>query len=421
MRSKNHTHPQLAIRIQMKPRPIFIDLCTCAKNLYNRATYIVRQAFFQTGKWVQYVSLYHQLKKEPVYLALKDLSDSYLPQQVLIQVEQVWRSFFNSIKAWKKEPAKFQTRPRIPGYKPKNSYQILNFPRPRVRIRAKRVLFAKNLMDRGFPTFPVDNLPLTAETCVGARLVPFYDRFIVELLYEVQASPFPSSNSPHRAMGLDLGLTNLVTSSDGLLVKGGVAKTINQWYNKQIAHYRSLVARHSPHATTRRIQRLHRRRMNKLTDFFHQVSRRLITYCLQANIDTLVIGYNPRWKQHCNLGKRTNQAFAHLPLLRLVQMLEYKAHLVGMTVVRVNEAYTSQRCSLCGYTAKSNRKSRGRFSCGSCGVKLNTDYNAACNILYRYRKTSQVVPMVPTPSLGSILPDSGCVTHPVQNSFVKVV
>jgi putative transposase len=160
-------------------------------------------------------------------------------------------------------------------------------------------------------------------------------------------------------MGLDLGLTNLVTSSDGLLVKGGVAKSINQWYNKQLAHYRSLATHHSPHTTTRRIQRLHRRRMNKLTDFFHQISRRLIIYCLQANIDTLVIGYNPRWKQHCNLGKRTNQAFVHLPLLRFVRMLEYKAYLVGMTVVRVNEAYTSRQCSQCGYIAKSNRKTRG--------------------------------------------------------------
>ncbi|MHA2096763.1 MAG: hypothetical protein ACW98F_19280, partial [Candidatus Hodarchaeales archaeon] len=62
MRTKKHLRPQLAIRMQMKPRPIFTDLCTCAKNLYNRATYEVRQEFFQTGKWVQYTALYHRLK-----------------------------------------------------------------------------------------------------------------------------------------------------------------------------------------------------------------------------------------------------------------------------------------------------------------------------------------------------------------------
>ena len=89
MRAKKPPHPQLTIRMQMKSRPIFVDLCTQAKNLYNRATYLVRQEFFTKGTWLQYTTLYHQLKHESVYLALKEISDSYLPQQVLRQVEQV--------------------------------------------------------------------------------------------------------------------------------------------------------------------------------------------------------------------------------------------------------------------------------------------------------------------------------------------
>ncbi len=315
MRTKKHPQPQLAIRMQMKPRPIFTELCTCAKNLYNRATYEVCQEFFRTGSWVQYTALYHRLKHEPVYLTLKAISDSYLPQQVLRQIEQTWRSFFNGLKAWKKDPTKFHTRPRIPRYKPKDALHMLNFPRPRVRIRNNQILFAKNLTRRGFPTFPVGSLPLTADTCVGARLVPYYDRFMVEILYEVQELAFPSADSPSRAMGIDLGLTNLVTTSDGLLVKGGVVKTINQWYNKQLAHYRSLATTCNQQLLTRRMLRLHRLRTNRLRDFFHQTSRRIIKYCLTQNIQTLVIGYNPRWKQHCNLGKRTNQSFVQLPFL----------------------------------------------------------------------------------------------------------
>ncbi|MHA1977438.1 MAG: RNA-guided endonuclease InsQ/TnpB family protein [Candidatus Hodarchaeales archaeon] len=405
----------------MKPRPIFIDLCTCAKNLYNRATYEVRQEFFQTGKWLQYTALYHRLKHEPVYLALKTISDSYLPQQVLRQIEQAWRSFFNAIKAWKTDPTKFHTQPRIPRYKPKTGLHMLSFPRPRVRIRNKQILFARNLMSRGFPTFPVGTLPLTEETCVGARLVPFYDRFVVELIYEVQVHLFPVTNLPSRAMGIDLGLTNLVTTSDGLLVKGGVVKTINQWYNKRLAHYRSLATTCNHQLTTRRILRLHRGRTNKLREFFHQTSRRLITHCLTHNIDTLVIGYNVNWKQHVNLGKRTNQAFVQLPFLKFVQMLEYKANLVGMTVIRVNEAYTSQQCSRCGYVNKKNRKSRGLFCCLRCGIQLNADSNAACNILHRFPLNPQVVPTESTLSSGAHLPDSGCVTHPVQNSYYRVV
>jgi hypothetical protein len=124
MRAKKQINPQLTIRMQMKSRPIFVDLFPCSKNLYNRATYLVRQKFFTEGKWLQYATLYHQLKHEPVYLALKDISDSYLPQQVLLQVEQTWRSYFNAIMAWKKDPTKFLTKPCLPRYKPKDGLRF---------------------------------------------------------------------------------------------------------------------------------------------------------------------------------------------------------------------------------------------------------------------------------------------------------
>ena len=397
----------------MKPRPIFVDLCTRAKNLYNYATYQVRQEFFDTGKWLQYTTLYHQIKHEPVYLALKEISDSYLPQQVLRQIEQNWRSYFNAVKAWKKDPSKFQGRPRLPRYKPKYSLHMLNFPRPRVRIRGTEILFARNLMVRGFPTFPVGSLPITAENCTGARLVPFYDRFIIELLYNVEVQAFPVYTDPSKAIGIDLGITNLVTTSDGLLVKGGVVKSINQWYNKQLAYYKSLAKKCNQQESTKRILFLHRKRANKITSFFHQTSRMIINHCLQNNITTLVIGYNPGWKQHCNLGKRINQSFVHIPFHKLLHMLEYKAKLVGITVINVSEAYTSQQCSHCGIIRKSNRKFRGLYICHSCGLRLNADHNAAINISHRLPADSQVVPKVSLTSVFSVQPDRGAVTPPV--------
>jgi putative transposase len=358
----------------MKSRPIFVDLCTRSKNLYNYATYVVRQELFDTGNWIQYTELYHQLKHKPVYLALKEISDSYLPLQVLRQVEQTWRSYFRAIKVWKKDPSKFHGRPRLPGYKAKNGLHMLNFPRPRVRIRGTMVLFARNLMVRGFPTFPVGSLPLTVETCSGARLVPFYDRFVVELLYEEQIESFSKCNkTAPMAIGLDLGLNNLVATSDGLLVKGGVVKTINQWYNKQLAMYRTLAEKQNQQFTTNRIQRMHRIRANKIRDIFHQTSRSIINRCLENNINKIVIGYNKHWKQRCNMGKRTNQAFVQAPLSKLLHMISYKAKLVGITVILVSEAYTSQQCSNCGIIDKNNRSSRGLYLCRSCGLHLNAE------------------------------------------------
>jgi putative transposase len=348
-----------------------------------------------------------------VYLALKEISDSYLPQQVLRQIEQVWRSYFKAVKAWKKDPNRFQGRPRLPGYKPKDSLHMLNFPRPRVRIRGTKILFARNLMARGFPTFLVGCLPITAENCTGARLIPFYDRFIIELLYTADVQAFPVLSGRPKAIGIDFGVTNLVTMSDGLLVKGGVVKSINQWYNKQLAYYKALAKKCNQQESTKRILSLQRKRANKIANFFHQTSQLIINHCLQNNITTLVIGYNPGWKQHCNLGKRTNQTFVHIPFHKLLHMIDYKAKLRGITVSIVSEAYTSQQCSHCGIIRKNNRKTRGLYVCHSCGIRLNADHNAAINISQRLPVDSQVVPKVSLTSVFTVQPDRGAVTPPV--------
>ena len=61
-------------------------------------------------------------------------------------------------------------------------------------------------------------------------------------------------------------------------------------------------------------------------------------------------------------------------------MLEYKAKLLDISVIRVSEAYTSQQCSCCGIIDKRNRYSRGLYFCRSCGLRLNADTNVAINI-----------------------------------------
>ncbi|MHA1972523.1 MAG: RNA-guided endonuclease InsQ/TnpB family protein [Candidatus Hodarchaeales archaeon] len=396
-----------AVRIELKPTKQSRDWCVRAKNLYNVATYTVRQEFFKKKRWMQYTELYHTLKEHECYLALKDITDSYIPQQLLRQVEQVWRGYFKSLKVWEKEPQNFKGRPRPPKYKPKNGQHVLLFTRGRVRIRKQKVLFPNNMMKRGMPTFDRTLFPFGEEALLRGRLVPYYDRYVLELIYEVKEEPYPYPRQGSAAIGIDLGVNNLVTTSDGIIVKGGVVKSINQYFNKQLAKYRSKATKYNKKTSTKRILRLQRHRANKIHDFFHKTSRFIIDYCLQNNISTIVVGYNEQWKQKCSLGRHNNQNFVQIPFLKLVKMLEHKGSLVGITVVRVPEAYTSIRCSHCSQISRSNRRSRGLYICRSCGSHFNADHNAARNILL---SSSQV--LLPT-GVYSRLTDSRCVAHPV--------
>jgi putative transposase len=65
----------------------------------------------------------------------------------------------------------------------------------------------------------------------------------------------------------------------------------------------------------------------------HTASRRVIDHLVDRSIGTLVIGYNPNWKQQVRIGRVNNQKFVSIPHAMLVDMLTYKAELAGMKVV----------------------------------------------------------------------------------------
>lgn len=65
---------------------------------------------------------------------------------------------------------------------------------------------------------------------------------------------------------------------------------------------------------------------------------------------------------------------------RLFEYVEYKAKMFGLEVERISPSYTSQRCSKCGFTHESNRRSKHSFPCQKCGYERNADYNASKNI-----------------------------------------
>jgi transposase len=70
----------------------------------------------------------------------------------------------------------------------------------------------------------------------------------------------------------------------------------------------------------------------------------------------------------------------------LVRRLEQKA---PGRVVKVNAAFTSQRCSACGHVDRRSRKSQARFVCTTCGYACHADVNAARNIAAGHAVTAR--------------------------------
>jgi putative transposase len=86
------------------------------------------------------------------------------------------------------------------------------------------------------------------------------------------------------------------------------------------------------------------------------------------------------------MGKRNNQNFVSIPFWKLISNIQYKAELVGIDVILIEESYTSKCSFLDGETIGKYRKYKGkRIQRGlfraSDGRIINADMNAAYNIM----------------------------------------
>ncbi len=369
---------KLAERIQVKKSDEFSRLCHLAKNLYNLANWYYRQDFFALNNCLSYYDLNFILKSKNAYRSLP----SQTSQQILKIVIRNWKSYFRALTEYKLNQRKFLAKPNVPGYKRKNGESVVIFTNQQCRIKDGLLQFPQST-----------NLP-PIKTRLSSkireiRIVPLGVCYNIEIVYEKEETDLNLNKD--NILGVDLGLNNLTTAvnNNGLkpfVVKGRVVKSINRYYNKQLARYRSAENRKGNFYDTKRIQKLHLTRHNKIRDIFHKLSRFVVEYCKVNDIGTIIIGYNQRWKQNANLGRKTNQNFVQVPFSDLVQKITYKATLLGIAVKLQDEPYTS-KCSFLdrepieksdSYAGK--RISRGLFRSAN-GTIINADVNASYNIM----------------------------------------
>ncbi len=156
-------------------------------------------------------------------------------------------------------PFKFRAKPNIPNYKKKNGETIVIFTNQQCRIK------------NGWLWFPRSTKIGPVKTRVAAkirevRIVPLGVCYKIEIVYEKEETDLKLSK--RNVVSIDLGLNNLITAvnNKGLkpfVVKGKVVKSINQFYNKQLARYRSAENRKGNFSDTKRVQKFHLRRTTR--------------------------------------------------------------------------------------------------------------------------------------------------------------
>lgn len=292
---------------------IIKELSHIAKNLANEAIYNIRQYYFQEGKYLNYQKNYVLLKNSPNYKML----NSNMAQQILKEVDGSFKSFFGMLKLAKQGKYAFKDC-KLPHYLPKDGYTtlVIGF----VRLKGNKLIIPfSNSFKKTHKPVEITIPPVLLDKKVKEiRIIPKANARFFEIQYVYQAECIQRNLNTNNALALDLGINNLVTavSSNGksFIIDGRKLNSINQWFNKENARLQSVKDKQRfGNKTTNRQKAIARDRNNKVNDYMNKTARRVIDYCINNDIGTLIVGYNETFQRSSHIGKQNNQNFVNIP------------------------------------------------------------------------------------------------------------
>jgi putative transposase len=180
------------------------------------------------------------------------------------------------------------------------------------------------------------------------------------------------------ALGIDLGVTNIATDSDGEVHSGTVIKNVRYRHRR----LRNKLQKLGTLGSRRRLRKLagQERRFAKYVN--HCLSKRIVA---KAECTKRAIALEDLTHIRTRMkARRSQRATLHSwAFAQLRSFITYKAQLRGVPVHFVNPRNTSRTCPACGQCAKENRKTQASFVCTSCGFAGPADVIAAGNISRR--------------------------------------
>jgi len=357
------------------------DFCFKSKNLYNFANYQIRQEFCNNNKHISYNQIDKLLKQKEMNFDYANMPMAQTAQQCLKLLDKNWKSFFKSIKDYVKNKNKYNGRPKLPGYLPKNGRNVLILTNQNCKLKDNKIQFPKCF--NGF------NIETKVNNLQQVRILSKNKQIIIEIVYQSEIPEIRQDNKNY--FSIDMGLDNFaaITNNFGekpIVINGKGLKSINQYYNKQVSYYREIAKRMNKLDYTKRMNTLTIKRNDKVEDFIHKASKFTINCALESNVSIIVIGNNKNWKQESKMSKKVNQKFVGIPHQKFINKLIYKAENVGIQVILTEESYTSGTSFLdnelpikTNYN-KNRRKPRGLFISNN-GIKINADVNGSYQIM----------------------------------------
>ena len=368
-------------------------LCSESNDLYNCAVYYGRQIFFKTRKIVTGYDLTAQMKTNLHFKAGYASS----MQQTCLNVGEAFKSFKKLLA--KANKGDLEQKPRPPKYRKSGGLFTVSYPKKWLKLVNGKIRFPLGRQVKVWFGISEFFLPMPSNldwsTIKEVRFLPRNRCFYAEFVYSEQIQMQPLDES--KALGLDHGLNNWLTcvsnTGDSFIVDGKHLKSINQWYNKQLAKLKE----GKPQGFwSRTLANITEKRNRQMRDATNKAARIVINYCLVNSIGTLVFGWNQGQKQGANLGKKNNQKFVSVPTAKLKNSIAQLCQKYGIRFIETEESYSSKASFLDNdelpkygekpqrWHESGKRVQRGLYQTAQ-NQYINCDANGAANILRKVK------------------------------------
>ncbi len=187
----------------------------------------------------------------------------------------------------------------------------------------------------------------------------------------------PREEFPHgHYLGIDLGLTDFLTFSNGRVITKPDLKRINE----RIKYYTQKIARKKEGGsnlkkTLKKIHKWINKKNNVVNDYYHKISYNIVKHYRFIAMEKL----NIRGMLKSNLSRSVHE----IGWGKLVEMIKYKAKWYGREFIQIDRWFpSSKKCWVCGEINSELERGEREWECPYCHTHLLRDLNAALNILY---------------------------------------
>jgi IS605 OrfB family transposase len=320
--------------------------------IYKHASEIIRSNIkkSQNKRFKRYKKIYHYFAKSKRMCKFLNTKFSNLNLKPIYQTKYFSKIELKNISIELTNGLLYDSKNKINGEF--DEFIKINLPwfNPKYKIRNRsfqiKLPIKYHIQSNKFKTWKRRN---------SIRLLKKDNKYFISFTYEKENS---NKKQNGNVIGIDQGYKNLITCSDGKIIGKELFDVYQRISNKKQG--------------SKSFKRLLIHRDNLIN---HYINSDLNV----TKIKEIVIEDLKNVKHKSKFNKKVNNKLQRWSYPKVINKLERLCEENGVLLTKVNPAYTSQTCSVCGYVDKENRNG-SLFSCLQCETSLDADVNAAINI-----------------------------------------